>query len=190
MEINRFEDVLGVVPTADIVEGRFILLCPHTFSYDFNSREDLAGAKVPATAEEATRAKYVITFSPDNGPTPFYEPMPAYTWAMRGGWSQTANAPFAATVYVTHRSNQECLTIPSGLPCLAFTDGTFTIHSGCYIYSAGIITIGSNVVIANTAEDGANAGMPKYQAAKDARVIGQVERYDSSTGALTIRVDD
>jgi hypothetical protein len=180
-----------VVPVADIQESRFILLCPHTFSYDFHSREDVAGACVPATAEEATRAKYCITFSPDNGPTPFYEPMPAMTWAMRGGWSHAANAPFAATVYVTHRSNQECLIIPSGLPCLAFTDGTFTIPSGCYIYSAGIITIGSNVIVANTAEDGApSAGMPKYQAAKDARVIGQTERYDAVTGALTIRVDD
>ena len=63
MEINRFEDVLGVVTIADVVEGRFGVLTSHSESYDFGSRSDLPGFKVPATAEEAKRAKFVITWS-------------------------------------------------------------------------------------------------------------------------------
>lgn len=191
MEINKFEDVIGVVPTSGIVEGRFGLMCPHAFDYDFGSRVDLPGVKVPATAAEAINARYCLTFSPDNGSTPFYEPIPSFAFAQRGGWDQAANVPFAATVYVTHRSNQEELTIPSGLPCLGFTDGTFTLPSGGYIHSAGIIVIGANVVVANTAEDGAvNAGKLKWQNAYDYdRVVGTVKEYDSDTLRLTVRVD-
>jgi hypothetical protein len=192
MEINKFEDVIGVVPTSGIVEGRFGLMCPHTFDYDFGSRVDLPGIKVPATAAEAINARYCVTFSPDNGPTPFYDPMVVPAFAQRGGWDQAPiGPPYSAQVYVTHRSNQEELTIPSGMPCLGFTDGTFTLPSGGYIHSADIIIIGANVVVANTAEDGlVNAGRLKWQNAYDYdRVVGTVKEYDADTLRLTVRID-
>lgn len=190
MEINRFEDVLGVVTIADVVEGRFGVLTSHSESYDFGSRSDLPGFKVPATAEEAKRAKFVITWAVDNRETPIMEPTPSFTFAQRGGWDQTANAPFSTTVYLTHPGNQEGLTIPSGTPALAYTEGTFTLPSGAYVYSANIIVPGAALIVADTASDSASdAGKLKYTASMAAGVVGFTERYDSATGKLTVRIE-
>lgn len=189
MEINRFEDVLGVVALADVVEGRFVVLTSHSFSEDFGSLSDLPGAKVPATAEEAKRAVYVITWKVDNRPTPIIDSIPSMAFAERGGFSEDANAPFSATVYLTHPGNQEGLTIPSGASALAYTDGTFTLPSGSYVYSSNIIVPGAALVVADTATDGAgSAGKLKYTASMAAGVVGVTERYDSSTGKLTVRI--
>lgn len=183
-------DVLGVVATADTVEGRFVLLTSHSFSEDFGSLTDLPGAKVPATAEEAKRAIYCLTWKVDNRATPLLEPMPSYDFAERGGFGETGNAPFSATVYLTHPGNQEGLTIPSGASALAYTKGTFTLPSGSYIYSSNIIVPGAALIVADTATDGAgSAGKPKYTATMAAGVIGVTERYDSTTGKLTVRVE-
>jgi hypothetical protein len=189
MEINRFEDVLGVMPIADVVEGRFVVLTSHTFSQDFGSEADLPGAKVPATAEEAKRAFYCITWKVDNRPVPIMHPMPSIQGAMRDGWSATDNAPMTGiTVYLTHPGNQEGLTIPSGVSSLAYTEGTFTLPSGSYVYSSNIIVPGAAIIIANTADDSTDAGKPKYTATMAAGVVGFTERYDSTTNKLTIRV--
>jgi hypothetical protein len=188
MEINEFEDVLGVIPVEDVVEGRFVLLCAQTFTYDFGSLTDLPGVKLPDTADESKKARYILTWKVDNRSIPIYA-VPSFTYAQRGGWDQTANTPFSTTVYVTHPGNQNCLTIPSGASSLAYTEGTFTVCSGCYIDSAEIKVVGANIIIANTAEDGAgDAGKPKYQAAMDDRVMGHTRFYNSTNGALTIRV--
>lgn len=193
MEINRFEDVLGVIPQADVVEGRFVVLTTNAMTGDFvNVDDDLPGAVVPATAELATRAKYCITFAVDNRPTPIVDHTTT-PWSTRGGWGTnpwTQGPLTGLTMYLTHPGNQESQTIPSGYKSLAFTDGTFTIPSGQYIDNANLHVPGAAVIVANTAEDGAgSAGMPKYQATVDARVIGYVYEYNSSTGALTIRVE-
>lgn len=192
MEINRFEDVVGVVPVADIPEGRFVLLTSHTFSADFGGtvagKADLPGAKVPATAEEAKRARYCLTWAVDNRPTPIMSPIPSFPFAERGGWNQAANAPFSATVYLTHPGNQEGLTIPSGAPSLGYTEGNFTLPSGGYIYNASLIVPGAMFLIADTSTDGAGeAGKVKYVAADAAGVMGVVERYDATTKRLTVR---
>lgn len=188
MEINEFEKVLGVMPVEDIVEGRFVLFTSHTFSSDFGSDTDLPGVKLPDTAEEATRARYCLTWKVDNRQTPIYA-VPSFSFAERGGWNQAANAPFSTTVYLTHPGNQESLTIASGTTSLAYTDGTFTIPSGQYVYDANIIVTGAAIVIADTATDGASvAGKPKYTATNAVGVIGETRHYDSTTGALTIRV--
>src|SRR5512147_1001093 len=115
MEINHYGDtIIGAVPTEDIVEGRFVCLTSHSFDYDFGSKTDLPGCKRPTTAAESVKARYIITFAVDNRPTPLYEDMPAYTWALRqGGWDQTTNVPFSATVRLTHPGVQEGQTIPS-----------------------------------------------------------------------------
>jgi len=191
MEINRFEDVIGVVPTEDIVEGRFVLMTSHTYDHDFGSQTDLPGVKLPDTAEEAKRCKFVLTWAVDNRQPPYYEAQPALAWSLRrGGFDQSANVPFDANVRMTYPGYQDCQTIPSGTPSLAYTEGTFTIPSGCYIYSAEIIIPGAAIVIANANDDTADeAGKPMYEATFAAGVIGFTERYNSTTGALTIRVE-
>lgn len=190
MEINRFNDVLGVVTTENIPEGRFVLLTSHSFSEDFGSLEDLPGVKLPDTAEEAKRAVFCLTFKVDNRPTPIVEKYPSFTFAERGGFSEDANAPFSATIYLTPPGNQEGLTIPSGVSALAYTDGTFTLPSGSYVYSSDIIVPGAALIVADTASDSANdAGKVKYTASMAAGVIGKTERYDSTTGKLTVRVN-
>jgi hypothetical protein len=188
MEINEFDEVLGVVPVEDIVEGRFVCLTSHTFSNDFGSNTDLPGVKTPDTAAEAARAKYILTWKVDNTVGPIYA-VPHMDFAERGGWSQPANAPFATTVYLTHPGNQESLTIASGVTSLAYTDGIFTIPSGQYIYSADIIIPGATIRIHQANEgNAADAGKPMQDNDMDIQIIGETHSYDSTTGALTIRV--
>lgn len=191
MEINKFEEVLGVMPVANIVEGRFVLLTSHTFSQDFGSETDLPGAKVPATAEEAKRAFYCLTWKVDNRPVPIMQSIPSYAFAERNGWSSDPNAPFTATVYLTHPGNQEGRTIPSGASSLGYTNGVFTLPSGSYVDSSQIKVTGAALAIADTATDGAgSAGKPKYTATFAAGVVGVTERYDAATGRLTVRVNE
>lgn len=190
MEINDFDDVLGVIPTQDIVEGRFVTLCAHTFSNDFGSETDLPGVKLPANAAEAARAKYCLTWKVDNSSTPIYA-VPSMQFAERGGWSQPANAPFATTVYLTHQGQQEGLTIPSGVSALAYGEGTFTLPSGAYIYSANIIVTGATIRIHQANEGSASdAGKPMYDADMDIQIVAETRGYDASTGRLTIKMMD
>lgn len=189
MEINQFEEVLGVMPTENITEGRFVLMTSHSFSQDFGSETDLPGVKLPDTAEEARKAIYCLTWKVDNRPVPIMTPIPSTTFAERGGWSTPANAPFSATVYLTHPGNQEGLVIPSGTTALAYTDGIFTIPSGAFVDSADIKLPGALIIVADTASDGAaEAGKPKYSATMTVGVIGETYGYDSATGRLTIKV--
>ena len=193
MEINRFEDVIGVIPQANVVEGRFVVLTTNAMTGDFiNVDDDLPGAVVPATAELATRAKFCITFAVDNRPTPIID----YTttpWSTRGGWGTNAwdNGPLTGqTMYLTHPGNQESQTIPSGYKSLAFTEATITLPSGQYVDSANIHVPGAPFKIADTSTDGASlAGKPKYVGTNAVGVIGYVQEYNSSNGALTIRIE-
>ena len=188
MELNKFDKVEGVVIIEDIVEGRFVVLTPHSETQDFGSNEDLPGCKYPSTAEEATRAKYCLTWAVSNSPTPIMNPTPSMAYALRGGFDQAANAPFATTVYLTQPGNQEGLTIPSGSTALAFTDGIFTIPSGGYVYSADIINPGAAIIISNTTSHTTDKGKPRYTATNAVGVIGETWGYNSTTGALTILV--
>ena len=187
MEINHFGNtVLGVVPTADVVESRMVVLTSQTFSYDFGSRSDLPGCKVPATAAESTRARYCVTWAQDNRQTPIYQPVPSYTYALRNGWDQTSNVPFSATVYLTQPGHQEGLTIPSGVPSLAFGEGIYTVPSGAYVYSAEVEIPGSPLAACNTAEDVAGTeGMLKYSLTNP---VAEVYQYESATGKLTFKI--
>lgn len=187
MEIRIYEDVRGVVTTADVVEGRFGLMTTHSFSHDFGSRTDLPGFKVPATAEEAKIARFIVTWAVDNTPFPQYKPVPAYDFSLRQGFGAAGNAPFSATVYLSNPANQDGYTIPSGTPSLAFGRGTYTVGSGYYIASASLVA-GAKVIVANTAEDTTDAGKLKYQSTMDERVVGIVRQYDSTTKELTVDV--
>ncbi|NMC34387.1 MAG: hypothetical protein GYA36_18335 [Veillonellaceae bacterium] len=188
MKINLYKEIVGVMPIADVVEGRFGLLTSHSFSSNFGSDTDLPGFKVPATAEEAKRARFVITWSVDNREYPMIRPLPYSQFQLRQGFGNDATGtPFAGTMYLTNPSMTEGLTIPSGTKSLAFGHGVFTVPSGCYIDSDDIKIVGNPVIVANTAEDTTDAGKLKYQSTMDERVVGTVEHYDTSTGALQVR---
>jgi hypothetical protein len=191
MEINRFEQVRGAVAQADTVEGRFVVVVPNVWSVDFGSEEDLVGARVPATAEEGKRARYIATWPVSNGQTPIYQPTPSYAFSMRaGGWDQAGNVPFDAKVRLTYPGYQDGETIPSGNQMLLFTEGTFTIPSGGYVYDANIIVQGAALVVADTQSDtAALAGKLKYTASLAVGVVGFTESYDSTTGKLTVRIE-
>lgn len=191
MEINRFEDVIGVVAQEDITEGRFVVLTSNASGGSFmNTDADLPGVKLPDTAEEAKRAKFCLTFAVDNRPTPIVD-WPQTEWDMRGGWVNSTAGPLTGVkMWLTHPGNQESQTIPSGYKGLAFTEGTFTIPSGQYVYNVALRTPGAAVMVADTASDSAgDAGKPKYQANVALGYIGFVQYYDTATGALTIRVE-
>jgi len=193
MEINRFEDVIGVVAQADTVEGRFVVLVANAMGGAFiNINADLPGARVPATAEEAKRAKFCLTWAVDNRESPIvnYDSL-ATTFDFRGGFVNSQSGPLTGlTMWLTHPGNQEGTTIPSGYKALGYTEGTFTFPSGHYIDSAGIKIPGAAIIVADTNSDGAgSAGKPKYTATMAAGVIGFTEDYDADTGRLTIRVE-
>lgn len=187
MEINYYEDsILGVVTTENIIEGRMVLLTSHTHDKDFGSLTDLPGVKLPDNTTEAAKARYCITFAQDNSSLPIYHPAPGYNWALRYGFDMTDNAPFSATVHVTHPSVQEGLTIPSGVGALAFGTGIYTVPSGAFIYSSNLETPGATLAVADTSSDGADeAGKLKYSTSN---VVAEVIRYDSESVKLTFRI--
>jgi len=194
MEINKYTDIIGVVATEDLVEGRMVLLCSAavtvgTGGHDFGSRKDLMGVKLPATTADALKAKYCVTWPVNNAKATneikMFVPQPAFSFALRqGGWDQASNVPFAATVYLTYPGNQESVTIPSGYLALAFDRGVFTVPSGQFVYSASLVP-GAPLEVLNKGDDGASlAGKLAYNAAG---TIAVVERYDSSDNSLTFR---
>lgn len=187
MEINRFEDVIGVVPQADIVEGRFVVLTTNGMGGDFiNINEDLPGAVVPSSAELAKRAKFVLTWAVDNRQSPIVN-YPGTAFDFRGGFVNSPAGPLTGlTMWLTHPGNQDGQTIPSGYKALAYTEGTFTFPSGDYVDSADIHVPGAAIVVEYS---GDNAGKPKYTATMEAGVIGFTEAFDSASGRLTIRVE-
>jgi hypothetical protein len=190
MEINQFEQIVGVKTQADIVEGRFVILTTQgTNGLFMNVDSDLPGVRVPATAEEAKRAKFCVTFAPDNRPTPIVD-YPQTSYDFRGGFVNSTAGPLTGVkMWLTHPGNQESQTIPSGYKALAITEATVTLPSGQYIYNAGLTVPGACVIVGDTTSDTTDAGKPKYTASMAAGVIGFVQHYDSTTGALTIRIE-
>lgn len=187
MEINRFEDVIGVVPQADVVEGRFVVLVANAMGGDFmNTDDDLPGARVPGTAEEAKRAKFCITFAVDNREAPIVD-WPRTAFDFRGGWVNSPTGPLTGVkMWLTHPGNQEGQTIPSGYRALGYTEGTFTLPSGHYVESDEIKVPGAAIIVEYSGDD---AGKPKYTATFAAGVIGFTEDFQTDTGRLTIRVE-
>lgn len=187
MEINHYGDtILGVVASEDIVEGRMVLLTTNSFSRDFGSQTDLPAVKLPDTQAEAGRARYCVTFEQDNRSLPLYQPHPAFGFALRGGFDQAENAPFSATVYLTHPGVQEGRTIPSGEGALAFGEGIYTVPSGAFVYSAELQVPGSPLAACDTAQDGAgSAGKLHYSTTE---VVAEVVRYNNATNRLTFKI--
>jgi len=186
MEVNKYTDIMGVVATQDIPEGRMVLITAQSTSHNFGSREDLVGIKLPANSAEAGRAKYVVAFALDNRPLPLVDSYPALDWAMRhGGWDRPRNAPFNANIKLTYPANDDDVqTVMSGSLALAFDKGVFSVTSGNFVYSASLVP-GAHLVVANTADDGAsNAGKLKFSASAGVAVV---ERLDTDRMILTFR---
>jgi hypothetical protein len=189
VEINRFEEVLGGVVQADTVEGRFVILVANAMGGLFmNTDTDLPGLRVPGTAEEAKRAKYVLAWAVDNRPSPLVMSYPSSVWGTRGGWGEaTPTGPIAPTMWLTHPGNQEGTTVPSGYKALGYTDGTFTFPSGAFIDSDEIKVPGAAIIVEYS---GADAGKPKYTATAAEGKIGVTETFDAAAYRLTIRVNE
>jgi len=189
MEINSYEEITGVITTADVVDGRFGVLTSHSFTHDFGSRTDLPGFKVPATAEEANNARQLITWAQTQQPFPAILPVPSYSWSLRQGFGNAGNTPFTATMYLTNPAFQPSMTIASGVPSLAFGKGTYTFPSGQYVYAAGIKVPGALVQVCNTAEDTTDAGKLKVLSTYGTRKVGTVRYFNTTTAALTVDID-
>jgi len=188
-EINHYGDtILPVVTQEDVVEGRFVHLTANVHSRDYGSLTDLPGVLRPTTRALAATARYILFWEQNNSSLPIYEPQPQYSWALRYGFDQAANAPFNPTlVYITHPQQQECLTIPSGNGALAFGEGIYTIASGCYVYSAAVEVPGTQLEICNAADDAAgDVGKPKELSAGTA--VAEVYEFHSDTAALTVKI--
>jgi len=188
MEIRKYNDIIGVVTTEEIAEGRLVLMVPTdaSESYDFGSREDLPGVKTPDDSTEAGIAKYLVAFAVDNSSTPIYNPYPSFDFALREGWDQAANVPFNAQVFLSHPGNMRGQTIPSGSLALAFAGGVFTLYSGQYVASASLV-VGARVGAMDTTSDtAAEAGLVEYVASGG---IGNVVQYDATAQELTFRLD-
>lgn len=187
-ELNHIEEVLACVVLQDTPEGRFGLLTTHGVDYDFGSRADLPGFKLPATAAEAARARFMVNWSYTNQQMPMYLPEPAMPFALRQGFGTSDNTPFTATVYVTPPSVQGGVVIPSGVTALAFGAGIYTLDSSGYINDANLLP-GAAIKVADAATDGAsNAGKLKYASTVDSSVIGFVVKKDSD-GRLTVKIN-
>ena len=193
MEINKFTDIVGVVVNNDIVEGRMVKLTSHSENYNFGSKVDLPGVKVPADATEAQSCKYIVTWPVSKanaeGAIKMFITQPSFAWALRrGGWDQAANVPFNADVHLTYPGNRDGVTIPSGYQALAFDRGVFTVPSGSFEYSVALETPGAPLEVLNTADDGADkAGKLAYNSGASAATVAVVEHFDSDNAKLTFR---
>ena len=184
MKINHLDEVISCVNLQEAQEGLFGFLTTHSENYNFGSRTDLPGFKLPATAAEASRARFMIGHAVTNEQPPIYDPAPYSVYQLRQGFGGADNAPFTAKVHLTPPSVTEGVPVASGAVALAFGAGIYTIPSDLYIDNASLVA-GAPVVVANTAEDGAsNAGKLKYQATVDSRVIGFVVRRESDNSIV------
>lgn len=182
MEKNHFEQVLGAVAVTELTEGKMVCLTSHSLSRNYGSQTDLPGAKIPATADEAATAKFVVAFEADNRSLPIYQPTPSYSFALRYGYDQATNVPFSTTVHLTHPDNTETPTIPSGSNCLLYGEGIYTVPSGTFIYDAGL-TPGAQLEVEYSGDD---AGKLKVKSAGTA--VAEVIRFDSTEYKLTFRI--
>src|SRR3990170_3200645 len=68
MEIRKYQDILGVVCTEAIVEGRMVRLTARGTAglVNFGGSDDLPGVELPDTEAEANEAFYILTWPVSN----------------------------------------------------------------------------------------------------------------------------
>jgi hypothetical protein len=180
MEINIAGKPIGVVANEDMTEGKFVCLTSHTFDYNYGSKTDMPAVKLPTTADEAKRAKFIVTWAEDNRPTPIFDSMPQNLTAMRNGWSVASNVPFTSGIRLTQPGHQNEVTIPSGMQALAFGAGTYTVKTGTYLASESY----APGALLSVSYSGADKGKLQYEATFGDAVVGVVQSYDSDSGEL------
>jgi hypothetical protein len=167
-----------------------VILTSHDQDYDFGSKVDLPGVRLPADATEATNARYCLTWPVSNsnaeGPIKMFIPTPSFAYALRrGGWDQSSNVPFSAAVHLTYPGHKEGVTVPSGFQALAFDRGVFTVPSGHFVWNSAMSTPGAKLEVLNKADDGASeAGKLAYNSSG---AIAVVERFTLDDYSLTFR---
>lgn len=191
MEIRRFSDIMGVLTTEAIAEGRFVrLTAAPTFANDpYGYYGDLPGVALPTSSAEALQAKYVLGFAMDNRPLPIYDPNPFFYWVVRNyGFESGQRLPDAdnvpmtnTTVHLTHPSVTQGLTVASGVKALAYAGGIYTFPSGEFVYTADLQTPGAAIAVQYS---GTDRGKPMYNASG---TIGYVHDWDADNFAVTIR---
>ena len=191
-EIRKFSDIIGVLTTQAMVEGRCVFLTTApTYAGVWGLHADLVGVKLPMNTTQAAEAKYVLGWAMDNRPTPIMYPMPAYNYIVRNlGFESGQRSPDSLqgtplterTIYLTTPSVTEGLTIPSGEKALAYAGGVYTFPSGHFVYNVALQTPGTRVTVQHAA--GADRGKPMYSATG---IFGVVEQWDASVFAVTIR---
>ncbi len=176
MQINRYRDIRQGKVLEDIAEGRMVIVAD-------SGEEGLWGLKLPTSAAEALRATYCVAWPPTNQLGPYYNPIPSMSYALRGGFDQTANTPFDAEVSFTYKGDYENSTIPSGTLTRVFTDGAvITVTSGQFVDSVNLIP-GNPLGVAYS---GDNKGKLQYDASG---TVAVVEYYDSDELRLTFRIN-
>lgn len=188
MEINKTSDIIGVITTEEITEGRCVLLTSHPgYSSDLTGRlEDIPGVKLPDTEAEADEARYILTWPQDQREPPIVD-WPSYNFALRQAFDKDANAPITGkTIYMTWPGMQESVAIPSGHLACAMGQGVYTIPSGEYIYSAAVKTPGQKLEVADTASD-TEAESGQLQEHSSGTAVARVVRFESDTHDLTVR---
>lgn len=178
LEINVLGDVVvGAINDEEMYEGRFCKLAGSA-SYD------IPAALYPTSAAEAALAHYCVAFPEDQRSLPIYQPQPAFSYALRGGWDQASNVPFTAAVYTTHPGNMETqVAIPSGFGVKLYGQGCIvTVPSGAYIYSSSI-QAGAPLSVNYTA--GATRGKLFYSTTV---VVAEVVKHNLDDESITVRI--
>jgi len=187
MRFRKIADSIGAVAVGDIVEGRMCIIVDHSQTLNYGSREDLVGARVPATANESLEALYLAAFSVTQQEPPIYVNYPANPGNLRGGFAGTSNLPFNADVYTTAPSMLQGRTIPSGSLVALHAGGTYTVTSGNYIYHATNLVPGARLNVQDTStNDAASAGKLEYHSTA-AGGMATVIHHDTTKRELTFR---
>jgi hypothetical protein len=190
LELNKISDIVGGVSTEAIVEGRMVLRVAQSEDYNFGGRDDLNGFKVPATAAEAAKARFVAKFAQSNQKQmPYYEALPNAVedngYQLRQGYGVgTNNVPFTVKTYLTYPGLMKGQTIPSGVLMVGHAGGVYTVASGDYVANANIAVDGY-LDVANTADDGAGEGGKLIYSASATNIL--VDHYDNANGILRFR---
>ena len=119
----QVETILPAVAVEDLQEGHAVVLKPHTYTYNYGSREDLPGVQRPTTTAELEKgAVYVVAHPPaaPNQDMPIYLNPPYIEWSLRLGFDKPSNAAFQTTVLTVPPSvAEEPIPVYSGSLALA-----------------------------------------------------------------------
>ena len=197
MEIRKYLDIEGVVVVEDIVEGRMVLFTENTAADlapgadQFGSQADLPGVKLPEDEAEANEATFALTWPVSNAtvqdPIRLFITAPSFDFALRRGFDQAENIPFNADVHLTWPGNKEGVVIPEGYQGLAFARGVFRVLSGQFVPSAAVEIVGTNLSVANTADDGAGESGKLQEQSGSEVTVAIVQQFNDTDGSLTFR---